>query len=168
MNEADEKLDLVNENDQVIGGITRGEIKTLFSTTGKYVRYANCFVQNSKGQLWIPRRPAHKKIAPNGLDFSASEHVQAGESYQQAAVRGLDEELNLYLKIEELISVGKLVPDQSRPYFSSIFIVKQDTVPDFNKDDFTGYQWLTVDELKTLLDSGEVAKTDLDPAVNLL
>lgn len=168
MNEADEKLDLVNEDDQVIGAITRGEIKTLFSTTGKYVRYANCFVQNSEGQLWIPRRPAHKKIAPNGLDFSASEHVQAGESYEEAAIRGLDEELNIQLDPEELVAIGKLIPDQSRPYFSSIFIVKQDAVPDFNKDDFTGYQWLEIDELKTLLGSGEVAKDDLLPAVNLL
>lgn len=168
MNEADEKLDLVNENDQVIDIITRGEIKTLFSTTGKYVRYANCFLQNSKGQLWVPRRPAHKKIAPNGLDFSASEHVQTGESYQQAVVRGLDEELNLHLQPEEVITVGKLVPDESRPYFSSIFIVKQDEVPNFNKDDFTGYQWLTINELKLLLANGEVAKADLGPAIDLL
>jgi isopentenyldiphosphate isomerase len=167
MNEASEKLDLVNDDDQVIGAITRGEIKDLFNTSGRYVRYANCFIQNAEGKLWIPRRTATKSIAPNGLDFSASEHVQAGESYLEAAVRGLQEELDIHLDARAVSALGKLKPDRTRPYFSSIYIVSQDDAPNYNTTDFTGYEWLTARELRARLDDG-VAKADLAPAVKLL
>jgi isopentenyl-diphosphate delta-isomerase len=169
MNEEDENLDVVDQDDKVIGAIKRSEIRSLFGPDqGRYVRYANCFLRNSEGRLWIPRRAADKKIAPNGLDFSASEHVQSGETYLQAVIRGLDEELNVDADESSIRFIGKLSPNEERRSFSSIYIVNQDVAPDFNKDDFVSYEWLSVSELKELLSTGIEAKYDLEPALILL
>ncbi len=163
-----ELLDLVDQTDQKIGTITRGEVVGLFTATGKYVRYANCFLQNARGELWVPRRAAHKKIAPNGLDFSASEHVKSGEDYLSAALRGLREELFLKTSKDGITLIGKLTPAPNRPYFSAIFVIKQQAAPTFNPDDFVGYEWLTPAALVARLTQGAAAKDDLLPAAMLL
>ena len=51
----DELLDLVNEQDQVIGCRERGEIYKEGLTN---FRVVNAFLVNDAGQLWIPRRTA--------------------------------------------------------------------------------------------------------------
>lgn len=169
MNEENETLDVVNKDDKVTDAIKRSEIRSLFgSDQGRYVRYANCFLQNSEGKLWIPIRTATKKIAPNGLDFSASEHVQSGETYLQAILRGLNEELNISADEADITFVGKVPPNEERRSFSSIYVVKQDIAPNFNRDDFVSYEWLSVAGLRQRLSSGVEAKYDLEPAVALL
>ena len=168
MNDDYELLDVVDASDKVTGTIKRGDTRILFASSAGYLRYSCCFLQNSEGKLWIPTRTASKKIAPNGLDFSASEHVQSGESYLDAMVRGLREELNLQAVEGDFRFIGKIPPDDDRRSFSSIYIVKGDAVPDFNKDDFIGYEWLTPSELLRRLNAGADAKYDLKPAVELL
>jgi isopentenyldiphosphate isomerase len=54
MNDADETLDLVDENDNVIGTIARSE--TSAGQLGGYIRASELLIINDKGQLWIPRR----------------------------------------------------------------------------------------------------------------
>lgn len=168
MDDEFELLDLVDENDKVIGSIERTNVKKLFNVSGKYVRYAECFIQNSEGKLWVPRRQANKRIAPSGLDFSASEHVQAGEDYLTAITRGLEEELNLKVKASDLKHVGRLTPIHGRPFFCDIYLLEQNEVPSYNKLDFSGYKWLSPEELIALLEQGEVAKLDLEDAARLL
>ena len=163
-----ELLDVVDNRDHVTGTILRDDIWQLFKATGKNVRYANCFVQNAKGMFWVPRRTAHKKIAPNGLDFAASEHVKSGERYLAAITRGMSEELGLKAVPSKLQEIGKLEPAADRPYFSMIYRYVLESVPPYNPEDFTGYQWLTPNQLLRLLESGELAKQDLLPALRLL
>jgi isopentenyl-diphosphate delta-isomerase len=66
----EEVLDLVNENDEVVGTITHDKVFDFKNVAPYYLRAVNAFIINSDGKLWIPRRTAHKKIAPDGLDFS--------------------------------------------------------------------------------------------------
>ena len=168
MNEDDEMLDVVDSDDQVIGKIRRGDSRSLYGPDqGKYIRYASCLLQNSEGKFWIPTRTANKKIAPNGLDFSTAEHVQAGETYLQAIIRGLNEELNLSVSEADVLFIGSIPPDETRRSFSSVYVVKQDVAPDYNKDDFVSYQWLSANELLEILSTGVEAKYDLAPAIRL-
>ena len=67
--EQDEYLDLVDENDVVIGRKLRSEVH---AEKLKNYRAVNLFIVNSKGELWIPRRTAHKQLYPLGLDFSCA------------------------------------------------------------------------------------------------
>lgn len=86
-----ELLTIVDENDQVVGRAKRAEV----FATGLLHRAVNMIVKNSEGQIFLQQRSVNKKAFPSYWDLSASEHVTFGESYEEAAKRGLSEELGL-------------------------------------------------------------------------
>ena len=156
----DEILDLVDDQDNVIGTTTRT------STNGHgFLRAAEIFIQNSHGQLWIPRRQMHKRIAPGGLDYAVSGHVGNGETYLEAAIRETKEELNLDLAEKDLEFLHKFRPIKELEYFRAVYIYKTDRVPPYNTGDFSGYEWLTPQELLRKLKAGEPAKRSLQETV---
>ncbi len=169
MDEPDEVLDLVDGRDEKIGTIIREDVMKLVAGAPGFVRAANAFIINAQGELWVPRRTAQKKIAPNGLDFSIGEHVQTGETYELAIVRGFAEELGLSITNADMAYVGKVTPAQSGvPYFAALFLYRADDVPPYKQDDFASYDWLTPAELQAKLLAGEPAKKDLGPSIELL
>lgn len=62
---------------------------------GHWHRAANVFVFRSDGRLLVQRRHSHKDVWPGAWDLSAAEHLKPGESYREAALRGLREELGI-------------------------------------------------------------------------
>lgn len=52
-------------------------------------------VYNSEGKVYLQKRHRGKQLYPRRLDISATGHVQAGESREDAAMRELHEELGL-------------------------------------------------------------------------
>ena len=86
-----EFMDVVDENDNVIGKATREEIHGL----GKWHRGIHVFVFDRAGRLLLPTRSSTKDKFPSTYDCSVSEHVKAGETFEEAALRGLKEELKL-------------------------------------------------------------------------
>jgi len=168
MDEPEERLDLVDENDTPIGAITRQEILSLEKNNRDFSRAVGVFVVNKQGQLWIPRRQEHKKIAPRGLDFSAGEHVGQGESYESAALRGLHEELSINPNSSRLRPVGNVRPFVDMPYFHAIFTYPTDVTPVYNQADYSGYEWLSPEEIVARLGKGDLAKEILLPSVQLV
>src|SRR5262249_22085291 len=65
-------------------------------------RAVHIFVFNSRGELLLQKRSAHKDEYPNCYTSSASGHLAAGESYERAAPRELEEELGLCAPLERL------------------------------------------------------------------
>lgn len=164
----EEILDLVNSSDEVVGQVTHEEAFNLENLRGNYLRASNAFVVNSKGEFWIPRRTAAKRIKPNGLDYSCAEHVISGEAYVDAMVRGFEEELNINLVPDELIFIGITEPLPGRPpYFEANYLYYSDEAPNYNVDDFVSAQWLPPTALVKLLVNGEIAKENIDRAVVL-
>lgn len=169
LSDEDEVLDLVNANDEVVGQITHAEAYDQSNLNGNYLRASNGFIVNSRGELWIPTRGSHKRIAPNGLDYSAGEHVQSGESYIAAMVRGFEEELRMKVEPSRLIPIGVTAPRPDMPpYFASNYIYRSDETPDYNTDDFVSYEWLKPDELAARLKSGVAAKDSLLDSLEVL
>ena len=101
----EEILDLVSQEDIVIGQLPRSEV---YNQKLSNFRAVTAFIINEQGQLWIPRRTKNKRIFPLCLDTSMGGHVEAGESYQQAFERELLEELNLHAK-DLIIVTGKQI-----------------------------------------------------------
>lgn len=164
-----EVLDLVDDNDHIVGSITHEQAYDHANLKGRYLRASNAFVINSKGQLWIPRRQSHTRIAPNGLDYSMGEHVQAGESYIEGALRGFREELNLNVAAEDLVLFATIRPDSgSGPYFSKNYIYYSNQAPKYNRDDFVGGEWLTPADVVQRIKDGDNAKPGLLLTINLL
>ena len=159
-----ELLDLVNERDEKIGVIWRDEYSRLETEQLGYIRAVDMFIQNDAGEIWVPKRTAHKTIAPNGLDYSVGGHVSSGETYEQAMIKEISEELNLNLQVSDLELLGKLGPDQNR-YIREIYRYRTNEAPDFNPDDFVSAEWMPVDGLITLLKSGVPAKNSILPTI---
>ncbi len=136
---------------------------------GLFLRVSEAFIYNNHVQLWIPRRDMNKSIAPGGLDFSASGHVAAGESYLQGLKREAKEELDLDIDLKLLKLVYKFPPTGVETmFFRSIYLYYYNEAPQYNADDFSGYEWLTPEELLKKPRSGEPAKRSLQETVEYL
>jgi len=88
---SDELLDIVDDQDVVIDRQMRSRAHEL----GLQHRGVHVFLFTSENKMLIQKRSADRIQAPSALDCSVSEHVKAGESYFDAAMRGLKEELGL-------------------------------------------------------------------------
>ena len=97
---SDELFDLIDENDRVIGRETRSVVHR----RGLWHRGTHVLLFDRAGRLLVQQRSGKKSQSPLTLDCSVSEHVQAGEEYHEAAMRGLSEELGLEgIEIQPLV-----------------------------------------------------------------
>ena len=162
----EEILDLVNENDQIIGQASRNEV----SIDGvKNYRVINAFIKNKEGRLWIPRRTAKKRIFPLALDMSVGGHVERGESYLQGFERELFEEVNIKLEDVEYTEMLYLNPYKCDiSSFMKVYEIYLDYTPDYNKSDFIESYWLMPEEVIERITEGDSAKSDLIKVIKLL
>ena len=91
MSVSDELLDVVNDNDEVIGVKRRGEIHA----EGLMHRAVHILLFNSQGELFLQKRSLSKDEQPGKWDSSAAGHVDTGEAYLDCACREIDEELGI-------------------------------------------------------------------------
>jgi isopentenyldiphosphate isomerase len=99
---ADELLDVVNDNDEVTGQAKR----SLVHQQGLWHRGVHVFLFNERGEMLIQKRSADRAQSPSLLDCSVSEHVKAGESYLEAARRGMQEEMGVEgIEIERIAKI---------------------------------------------------------------
>lgn len=87
--EGAEYMDIVNEADEVIGRDTRERVHARHEIH----RGVHVFVVNAAGELLLQRRAETTGDYPGYWDASAGGQVASGETYEEAAVRELDEEL---------------------------------------------------------------------------
>jgi isopentenyldiphosphate isomerase len=156
---ADETLDLVDDDDQVIGQKKRSEV---YAEGLSNFRVINAFVVNSKGEVWVPRRVATKRIFPSCLDMSVGGHVETGETYDQTFKRETQEELNIDTDRATVRLLGKLTPKRDGvSAFMNVYEIRMEEAPDYNKEDFTEYFWLTPKAFFERLAQGDKCKGDL-------
>ncbi|MFC8247674.1 NUDIX domain-containing protein [Streptomyces chartreusis] len=91
MSSADEILDIVDEQDRVIGQSPRGE------AYAKGLRHRCVFIEarDAEGRLFVHRRTPTKLVFPSRYDMFVGGVVGAGESYDEAALREAEEELGV-------------------------------------------------------------------------
>lgn len=97
--EFDEELvDIVDENNEVIGKAKRGEAHK----KGLIHRALSVLVLNSNGQILLQQRSANRSIHALSWDLSTSEHVLSGETYEDAGKRSLKEELGVNAEVKRV------------------------------------------------------------------
>ncbi|MFT4639354.1 MAG: 16S rRNA (adenine1518-N6/adenine1519-N6)-dimethyltransferase [Verrucomicrobiales bacterium] len=87
----DELFDVVDEADQVVRQATRRDVHA----NGWLHRAIHVFAFNKNGELFLQKRSHLKDVHPSTWDSSAAGHLDAGESYESAVVRELEEELGI-------------------------------------------------------------------------
>lgn len=97
MNQSDnlnEMLPVVDENGNIIDVATRGECH---GGSRKLHPVVHLHVFNSKGELYLQKRPDWKDIQPGKWDTAVGGHVDFGENVERALVREVREELGIEL-----------------------------------------------------------------------
>jgi isopentenyldiphosphate isomerase len=87
-----ELFPIVDELGNIIGSATRGECHSGSKLLHPVV---HLHVFNSKGELFLQKRPMWKDIQPGKWDTSVGGHIDFGENIEQALFREVQEELNI-------------------------------------------------------------------------
>lgn len=99
-----ELFEIFDESGHAIGT----EYRAVVHREGYWHRASNIFVFLSGGELLIQRRQLTKDVCPGKWDVSAAEHLKPGETFEEGALRGLEEELGIVgVKLEPLGGVTK-------------------------------------------------------------
>lgn len=89
---AEEMFPVVDENGTIISAATRGECHNGSKLLHPVV---HLHVFNSKGEIYLQKRPAWKDIQPGKWDTAVGGHVDLGESVEMALKREVEEELGI-------------------------------------------------------------------------
>jgi isopentenyl-diphosphate delta-isomerase len=95
----DELLDLVNEDDEIIGEVWKSEAHRDPSKIHREVAIA---VFNNRGEVLIQRRSMDKTNNPGSWKITAAGHVDKGENPKKAIERELVEELGIKVNVKYL------------------------------------------------------------------
>lgn len=155
---AEEWLDLVNEQDQVMTSVPRSVVyeQKLFSQ----MRSVWLMLRNSQGQLWIPRRSYSKSHLPGYLDGSVAGHVSAGEDYESAMIREAVEEIGLDMRNIKYRLLGKITPIEDHAFcFVQVYEAVVEQAPEnWNRQEFCEWFWLTPQEILRRAEDGDKYK----------
>lgn len=142
-----EYFPLVDKNDNVIGKI--GSDQTV--TDYKQIRFANAILFKGN-KIIVPKRTMTKKLYPGRYDYSGGGHVNYGESYLEAIVREMKEELGVDIfDIQEVAYLNPYMDDVG--CFSRFFIAKYDEKQEINysPEEVDSIHFFTVDEILRMI-----------------
>lgn len=148
MKEEIEYLDLVDENDNIIGKEDRNII---YKNKWRNFRVINIMIFTSDNKIIVPKRSGNRKIFPNCYDCSVGGHVSSGETYEQAAYRELEEELGITdVKLEE---IGYFKPDDlGTSSFSKMYKLVYDEELNYDKEGIQQIYYMKKEKIRKLID----------------
>lgn len=88
---SEELFETYDESGRPAGLVPRSRVHR----EGCWHRAVNIFLFRSDGRLVLQCRHRSKDVWPGAWDLSVAEHLKPGESYREAALRGLREELGV-------------------------------------------------------------------------
>lgn len=142
----EEYLDLIDEHDQVIGQAPRSE----FITKKLLHRSIVVIVFNSKGEIFVHQRTFDKTVYPGCYDMFVGGGVLAGETYEEAALRELKEELSIKKTKLQPLFKSRFKNKQLNLFFH-VFKCVYDGPVKIEKKEIIHGRFMALDELKQLL-----------------
>jgi 8-oxo-dGTP pyrophosphatase MutT (NUDIX family) len=91
MGAADEIVVIVDQYNSIVGAVPRREMRA------KRLAHRSTYILvfNSQGELYVQKRTSTKDVFPGYYDIAAGGVVLTGETYEQGAMRELEEEMGI-------------------------------------------------------------------------
>ncbi|MEU8622406.1 NUDIX domain-containing protein [Streptomyces sp. NPDC048623] len=153
MSAEDEVLDVVDEQDRVIGQAPRGEVYA----RGLIHRCAFIQVRDAQGRIFVHRRTPTKLVFPSLYDMFVGGVVGAGESYDAAALREAEEELGVS-GLAQPVPVFTFLYDSggvAGKWWSAVYEVRCDLPVRPQAEEVAWHAFLTDEELTARLGEWE-------------
>lgn len=143
---------IVDEHDAVIGSARLEEVWQ----KGLYHRIVRIMVEDDQGRILLQKRSADMELYPNCWGESGSGHVDAGETYDHAAVRELKEEVGIKgLPLKAIANYqthgtyqGRILNRFNRVYRARF---TQDTPMHADREEVSDVQWFTLATIRELI-----------------
>jgi len=140
----EERFPVVDATGKVLGCATRGECHS-----GSHLLHpvVHLHVFNSKGEVYLQKRPEWKDIQPGKWDTAVGGHVDYGETPEEALMREVREELGITDFVPERL--GMYVFDSQRE--SELVYVNRtvyDGAVNPSADELAGGRFWTLDEIR--------------------
>jgi isopentenyldiphosphate isomerase len=160
----DEILDIVDENDRVIGQAPRHR------AYAERLRHRAAFVlvRDAAGRVFVHRRTARKLVFPSYYDMFVGGVVGAGETYDEAARREAAEELGVADLPAPTPLFRFLYEAPEHTWWSAVYEVRCDAPVDPQPEEVAWHAFLTEDELHDRLDEWTWVPDGLDAYRRLL
>ena len=140
-----ELFDVVNKRDEVVDRKRRADVHA----EGLLHRAVSVFVFNQAGHLLLQLRTATKDQYPLCWTSSCSGHVDAGEDYDTAATRELQEELGLTTPVERLAEFD--AGPETANEFTVLYRTTADSIPAPDPEEIERVEFVEIEEVKQRL-----------------
>lgn len=145
-----ELIDVVDENDNVIGTIER--TPDWNKTRPTICRVVNVFVWNSQGRMVLQQRARHKNVGALLFDTSVGGLVSSGMSYAEAAVKEMQEELGIEAAPQFVTTFSYRCPESGRMEgHHHVFECFSDGPYSNWEDEAERLEFMTLDEVQAYL-----------------
>ena len=146
----DEMFPAVDENGNIVGVVSRGE-----AHSGSKILHpvVHLHLMNSRGEIYLQKRPEWKDIQPGKWDTATGGHVDLGENVTAALKREVGEELGV--TDFQPVSLGHYVFESSRER-ELVYVYKAvyDGEVRPNAEELDGGRFWTVDEIRENIGKG--------------
>ncbi len=143
----EEKVVLVNENDEQIGLMPKLEAHQ----KAVLHRAFSVFVLNNKNELMLQQRAHHKYHSPGLWTNTCCSHQRDGESNIQAGTRRLQEEMGFTTSLKNSVSFIYKAPFDNgltEHEYDHVLIGTYEKDPVINPDEVADWKWMAIEDVK--------------------
>lgn len=143
----EEKVILVNENDEQIGVMPKMEAHE----KAVLHRAFSVFIFNDNGELMLQQRALHKYHSPGLWTNTCCSHQRVGETNLEAGLRRLQEEMGFTTPLKEttwFIYKAPFDNGLTEHELDHILVGNFNDSPTVNKDEVADWKWMGLEEVK--------------------
>jgi len=153
-----EYLDIIDENDNVIGKLARDEV---YANLHPH-RIVHVMVFNDQGQILLQKRSKYKESKPLHWVTSVSGHVMSGETVEHAALRETQEEIGIMPEIKFFSKNWYTsVHRNNIKKLLSIFEAKHNGPFKINKKEVEEVKFFSLPDIYQMIKDGELMHPEL-------
>ena len=158
-----EYLDLYDENGNLTGEKVL-RVKGMKPEVGKYIKIVIVFIKNDEDKFLIQKTSKEK----GSVWATTGGLVSSGYTSDETIVKEIEEELGLVVDFNELKHIETI--KRKHAFQDTYYLEKNINIEDLTiqEEEVEFVKWLSIDEIKELINKGEFREGNIFPFENLL